>query len=334
MSKGGQGQSAITVDKERRIAAAMSVGMRIANARFGGRGYNFWHFDANAGSGWNDAVNVPGSPLVFWQISRDYLTGLYPTPFFCDFDKASIAKLKDRLADSEDSRNGSVLLPGDNEEAIEVFAECIRSNERNPEFAVGSIVVDPNGYFYRNAKTNAGAPVNALPDFCREFPRVDVILNLNCSAYLRQKGSGHNVIPPEEVFSLLGKQQWLISKPVGTSQFLLAIGRNIKTGDHKSLGLYDLNSEMGRSIVDAFKDDNRQGSLSHDLPELPRISGTSGFSGSKNGSNEKGEQPMPVRSARDRSPSPSRLPAVGNVRHSIEPATDLSSMPLFGAQQK
>ena len=53
-----QGQSIATVDKERRIAAAMSVSMRIANGAFGRKGYRYWHFDANAGSGWNhDAVS-------------------------------------------------------------------------------------------------------------------------------------------------------------------------------------------------------------------------------------------------------------------------------------
>src|SRR4051812_1061599 len=84
--RGGPGQSAATIDKERRIAACLSVGMKIAEAKFGQSGFAYWHLDANAGSGWNEEVNVPGSPLVFWQVANLYLNGLGPRAFFCDRD--------------------------------------------------------------------------------------------------------------------------------------------------------------------------------------------------------------------------------------------------------
>ena len=77
-----QGQSAITIDKERRIGAALSISMRIAEKKFGGGNFRYWHFDANAGSGWNETVNVPGSPIVFWRNAETILKGMRPRPFF------------------------------------------------------------------------------------------------------------------------------------------------------------------------------------------------------------------------------------------------------------
>lgn len=256
--KGGQGQSAVTLDKERRIAAAISIGMRIASSRFGGKGFKFWHFDANSGCGWNDAVDVPGSPLVFWQAAKECLSGLEPCPFFCDFDKTAMEGLHGRISQNEVSKTGSNLILGDNEEGIEIFSEYIRRSRENPAYAVGSIIVDPNGYFYRNAK-NVGAPVNALPALSREFPRIDIILNLNIRTFHLQRSQNHNVIPPRDVLRSLNKKQWLVGR-AGSSgcRFLLAIGRNIVTGDHKSLGLHDAESEIGQSILNAAESQRQE----------------------------------------------------------------------------
>lgn len=250
--KGGQGQSVATLDKERRIAACLSVTMKIADARFGARGFSYWHLDANSGSGWNETVNVPGSPLVFWQMARHRLLGLRPAPFFCDHDPAKMKTLHDRFSATADLP-GSYLVPGDNEEAIEVFAECIRQAER-PRYAVGSLLIDPNGYFYRN-KDGEGAPVNAVRWFCREFPRIDLILNLNMRTYEMQRAVGHDVLPPRDLLASLGKQQWLVGKAnAGQSRFLLAIGRNMSTDDHRAIGLYDSESQSGRNILDGNAD--------------------------------------------------------------------------------
>lgn len=241
-----QGQSIATIDKERRIAAAMSVSMRIANARFGGKGYRFWCFDANAGSGWNHEVGVPGSPAVFWHVAQICLTRMQPAPFFCDRDLVAMEQLRARLGHLPEAA-GSILLPGDNEDGLAAFAEAIRRSE-TPRFAVGAVIIDPNGYFYRNAK-GIGAPVKTLMWFVQEFPRIDIILNLCLRTFHLQRGVGHDVMPPVDVLASLNKQHWLVARAGGQSRHLLAIGRNMATGDHKALGLYDVDSEMGRKLL-------------------------------------------------------------------------------------
>jgi len=243
----GQGQSVSTIDKERRFAAAMSVSMRVANARFAGKGWRFWHFDANAGCGWNHAANVPGSPLVFWHIAHECLLGMQPAPYFCDHDPIAVEQLRSRLA-GDPAAAGSILLPGDNEDGLRLFASRIRHAE-NPKFAVGAVMIDPNGYFYRSAK-GIGAPVAGISAFAAEFPRIDLILNLNMRTFLLQRGAGHAVEPPRAVLDGLRKKHWLVARAGGQSRHLLAVGRNMPTGDHRAIGFHYADSQLGRKILD------------------------------------------------------------------------------------
>lgn len=254
-----QGQSAATIDKERRISSALSIGMRIASAKFGGRGYRFWHFDANAGSGWNHDVDVPGSPLAFHAMADLHLSGMRRAAFFCDINGESIRQLGERLNATPVYAAASTLLPGDNEIGLTEFARAIREREK-PEYAVGSVVVDPNGYWYRNAK-GEGAPVEALTRFVKVYRKIDVVLNLNARTYRMQAAHKHAVLPPREVFRSLEKQHWLVARTqMGGDEFLLAIGRNTPTGNHKALGLHALDSGEGQHIM-SLVEGHRQGRL-------------------------------------------------------------------------
>ena len=246
MVRGRQGQSVSTIDKERRIAAALTVSMRIANAKFGGKGYRFWHFDANCGSGYNHQVNVPGSPLVFWDVKRDSLTAMDPVAHFCDRDPIAIEQLRSRLAQHPETA-GSILLNRDNQDAISIFADNIRRSE-NPKYAIGAALFDPNGYYYRSA-SGSGVPIEALQWFPVEFPRIDIILNLNMRTFHMQRAQGHTVIPPADVLASLNRSHWLVSRAGGQNRHLLAVGRNMPVRDHKALGFYDHRSEEGRQIL-------------------------------------------------------------------------------------
>lgn len=321
-----QGQSLVTIDKERRIGAALSVSMKIANAKFGGKRFKFWHLDANAGSGWNDEVSVPGSPVVFWQAARQYLPDMIPAPFFCDHTQDTMKALQRQLDD--DARAQSFLIPGDNEEAIDVFAESIRRSGENPGYAVGTMLIDPNGYFYRSAD-GTGAPVKPLQWFCREFPRIDLILNLNMRTFHMQRAHGHAVLPPREVLNGLGKSNWLVCQARrGNARFLLAIGRNVSTGDHRSLGLHASTSEIGRAILDA---ETKQGTLFdvRDLSGLPR---PSGVPRGAVGGVAPDRRALRLRRASNGGPPPA-VSALGDVRRAIEPAADLPCLPLSGARE-
>jgi hypothetical protein len=238
-----QGQGAGTLDKERRIAAAVSISARIADKpRFAG--YPFWILDCNAGSGWNAKVNVPGSPLVLSEIAAGF-RHLRPVSCFCDRDAVAIAELRRRLAPYPQS----IILHDDNEVALQRFAATIRQREPNPHYALGVVLVDPNGYWYRSADGN-GVPVIGLSAFVWEFPRIDLVLNLNAYTYQLQRGKGDAVLAPGDVLASLNRKHWLVARTyVGQSRFILAVGRNWPVGDHKALGFYHAESPQGQAIL-------------------------------------------------------------------------------------
>lgn len=249
-----QGQSQATIDKERRIGAALAVTMKIVAAKFGSSRYNYFHLDCNAGSGWNEEVNVPGSPAVFWRLAAQYLPNMPLKAFFAEIDSTRAAALLRAVPTAH--QHCSFIFPHDNAEVIEVFAEFIRSSRERAQHVMGSILIDPNGYFYRG-----GVPVEGLRQFVREFPKIDLILNLNSRTYQLQRGKGHNVQSPREILQSLGKKFWLVGEArPGGHRFLLAVGRNFDPGEHRAVGLYDWNSEEGRYILNSAEG-RRQGSL-------------------------------------------------------------------------
>jgi hypothetical protein len=243
----GHGQSiAATIDKERCLGSALTIGMKIANTHFGDRGFTYWHFDANAGSGHNDLCDVPGSPIVFHRAADICLTGMARAAFFCDIDTAALKHLKSLL---DGWMSTSCLLPADNQESLDLFAECIRRSGERTEKVIGSVIVDPNGYWYRNAK-GEGPPTQALPRFAREFPRIDIILNLNVRTYQLQRAQGHQLMSPREVLARLHKKHWLVRRTThGGDRWLLAVGRNVETGDHRKIGFHKLESEAGSDVM-------------------------------------------------------------------------------------
>lgn len=252
-----QGQSLATIDKERCIGSALSLGMQVAASKLAG--FPFWHFDANSGCGWNNEVDVPGSPLVFWNLAEARMPNMRVRAFFSEIEKPSILQLQERLRFSERAAACSYLLPGDNAEGIEVFAQMVRDHDK-PHFAVGSLIVDPNGYFYRS-KQGIGAPVDQVIAFTAEFPRVDIILNLNTRQYRLQAAHKFPQLSVPEMFAVLNKKHWLVRLTHhGTNEFLLAVGRNMPTGEHKGLGMHAISSPEGQHIL--FRvEGSRQGAL-------------------------------------------------------------------------
>jgi hypothetical protein len=315
-----QGQSVSTIDKVRRIGSALSVNMLIASRpRFEGKGYSYWHFDANAGSGFNAAVGVPGSPVVFWDAADKCLRGLHPRPFFCDINDGYMATLQRTLGTRARS---SVLLPGDNEEALLLFGfHILRSGEKASK-AMGSVLCDPNAYWYRN-KDNEGVPIRALQWFLPKFESIDLVLNVNTRTYRMQAPHGHNVLPPRMLLASLHKKHWVVGHTShGGDTFLIAIGRNYPAGDHRALGLYNSTSEMGNHILDVAEG-RRQSKLEFAIPNVSRIPRSSSVSHGSRDSDAKGQRALRMRQSGDRSPS-SEIPAVGHVRCAQQPEADLS----------
>lgn len=246
-----QGQSIATIDKERCLGAAFTVNTKIIGAKFGDSGYTYWHLDTNAGSGWNADVKVDGSPVVAQLAADRHLRGMRREMFFCDINTDALDALKHRMNSEPEWDKCSHFISGDNENAVQLFSKRLRRSQERAAYMVGMVVIDPNGYWYRN-KDGCGAPINSILTFVREFPRIDIVININTRTYrlMHSHERWRSIPSPMEVLQSLNKAYWLVRRTQhGTDEFLLAVGRNKSTGDHRALGFHKLESDEGRHIM-------------------------------------------------------------------------------------
>ena len=247
-----QGQGATTEFKLRGIQAAITVTMRVATAPHLAR-FPYWHIDLNSGCGINRDAGCVGSPLAFLQAAYS----LKPNyrAFFCDIREEAITELKERVG-----TNGRCsVFCGNNRNVLPLIADQIRRAEHKPHFAMDAVLCDPNGYFYGDS-----VPADELAAFCREFPRIDVILNLNvrtrrlirgCIEKRRAGWENVRCLGLNELPVFLNRRFWLIRNLIskGGDQFVLMIGRNYRLGDHRALGFHHLESVAGQAVLAAVE---------------------------------------------------------------------------------
>ena len=244
-----QGQGGTTELKVRGIGAAITVTMRICTIPKLEQ-FPYWHIDLNAGSGYNHEAGCIGSPLAFLNAAEKVGKKNYRA-FFCDINRAAISELRSTLLGNPRCscihENNRVLLPE--------IARLIRARESNPHFAMGTVLCDPNGYFYGDA-----VPTEELYQFCREFPRIDVILNLNVTirrwirgniAARRRGWEDKRCLRVDELPDFLNRKHWLIRDLAskGGHQFTVMVGRNHKMDDHQAMHFHHLHARQGRNIV-------------------------------------------------------------------------------------
>jgi hypothetical protein len=243
-----QGQSAATPDKERKIGSALAISAIIANKKV--PRFTFPCFDTNSGGGWNDEADCPGSPLVFHTIADQRLQAMRPFLLACDRDESRIVALRKLLQATPHHLERTTLFAGDNEDAVREFERRIERAERNPHFAVGAVICDPNGYWYR-AADGLGAPINTLPGFLARHPRIDLIVNLNMRWLRMARAHPWGKDVEEPCALLLGlRPHWFISRPAsGSTDFIICVGRSMETRPHRALGFHDLISDEGKLII-------------------------------------------------------------------------------------
>lgn len=230
-----QGQSDSTEFKERGLEAAFSINLKIFKAKFGDR-FPYWHFDINCGCGINEKIGCIGSPLAFLRAVeasglRKYFAG------FCDIDEHQLQKLMARDLVRDNAQ--CFAFHGKNASLVEAIPDIIAKVE-NPKRAVGMVLSDPNGF---------EVPLDELSELSRQCPGIDMAIHWNTRIRRLYRGQGWEFVDIDEAIKLMGKRYWLIREPRGAHQWTVLIGRNIKTGDHKTLGYFHLDSEKGQDIM-------------------------------------------------------------------------------------
>jgi hypothetical protein len=121
------------------------------------------------------------------------------------------------------------------------------------------VVIDPNGYFGKNKDGTRCVPDGRLANFARTFPRMDLIFNLNITLYRRAAAHRKNGVPgwvdrfcphPKELPRIFSRSHGLIQiRPTCGHHFLTLVLRNVKTGDHKKMNLYDIHGRQGSEML-------------------------------------------------------------------------------------
>lgn len=238
-----QGQSDATEFKERGLEAAFAINLKIFKSkiisRFGDR-FPYWHFDLNSGCGINEQIGCIGSPLAFLRAAESVGCARYFAGF-CDINQDYLGALMEN--DMVRKNAQCFAFHGRNASLVEAIPDIIRKVER-PERAIGMVLSDPNGY---------EVPLDELADLSRRCPGIDIVIHWNTRIRRLYRGQGWEFVDIDEAIAMLNKQHWLIREPRGAHQWTVLIGRNIQTGDHKTLGYFHLGSDKGQDIMQRCK---------------------------------------------------------------------------------
>lgn len=266
MGKITQGQGKHTRSKEEGVYAALWISFCIYSKIEDLRQQPFFHIDMNSGCGWNHESNCAGSPLRFLELSR-ICDQRYVT-WFCDKHKPFIYQLRETctMRGHGGPPNEINYFPEDNRKLLPLVAESIKNGAFRregvlPADAVGTLLSDPNG------PRPACFPFTEIRNFAEEFPNIDIILNVNCSAFARclaVRRSGEQYMhtvqawPAKnltEIMDKIPRRYWTLRNPQqGDKQrYSILIGRNDYQGNWTKLGFYDRNSEIGTQIEHTMK---------------------------------------------------------------------------------
>ena len=238
-----QGQGKHTEHKIAGFEAVLK--QNIAVVRYGIKENKYFHFDCNAGSGFNAAVNCEGSPLAFRRAARQAGMG-NALSFCCEKNEGAAMELQRRT--SADADTYTIL--GRNQDFTLMIPDIIRQFGVDPAYAYGSILLDPNDH-----KADA-IPYRELREITEICPRLDVLFNfpqLATKRILASVAGGHmnsqsaiDCVDIEDMRDVINKKHLWIKQTPQMGNFALIVGRNTNniSKDLKT-GLVEWDSDQG-----------------------------------------------------------------------------------------
>lgn len=238
-----QGQSRHTVNKIASLEAFFT--QNVAVVRHAIKAQSYFHFDLNAGCGFNEIAGCIGSPLAFRAAAQK--AGM-PNAlcFCCELDFGAATQLQSR---TETDQHTFVTI-GRNQDFVEQIPEIIRQHGADPRTSYGSILIDPNDH-RRDA-----IPYDGLRLLADQCPKIDVLFHFPQLAMKRifagvAKGTCPEVAAEDcfdidQLPTVIGKRYLWIKQTPELGNFAIVVGRNTdNVNDDKRTGLVRWNSEMG-----------------------------------------------------------------------------------------
>jgi three-Cys-motif partner protein len=209
----------------------------------------YCYIETNAGSGWNETVQVDGSPLIALR-ELDERRQLRHHSWFIEKHAPSAEELQRRLDGLGALGQNSRVICGDHVIALPTLLENL------PPKAFGLVYADPN----KPSET----PVEAMRTFlsCPKASMVDVLINVNALALKRvvaaqRKGNPGNYEDLAGVMRRIPKRHWWIREPVDApgSKWTFLFGSNTDKIKIKGLGrvglpLFRVESRDGQRILE------------------------------------------------------------------------------------
>ena len=238
-----QGQGRHTANKIAAIEAFFTQNVSVVRRAIGLNHY--FHFDLNAGCGFNDVAGCIGSPLAFRRAAaKAGMPGALC--FCCELDFGAASQLQART----EKDSFTFVTIGRNQDFVEQIPEIIRQFGADPRSAFGSILIDPNDH-RRDA-----IPYEGLRLLATECPRIDVLFHFPQLAMKRvtfavAKGTlcesaAEDCFDIDELPKVIGKRHLWIKQTPDLGNFAIVVGRNTDNvnGD-KRTGLERWDSELG-----------------------------------------------------------------------------------------
>lgn len=205
----------------------------------------YFHFDLNAGCGFNEIAGCIGSPLAFREAA---VKAGMPNAlcFCCELDTDAAIELQRRT----ELDRYTFATQGRNQDFIEMIPEIIRQHGQDPSTAFGSILVDPNDH-RRDA-----IPYDGLRLLAQECPRIDVLFHFPQLAMKRvtfavAKGTlgewaAEDCFDVDDLPQVIGKRHLWIKQTPDLGNFAIVVGRNTdNVNDDRRTGLARWDSERG-----------------------------------------------------------------------------------------
>lgn len=238
-----QGQSDYTVAKQDDLRQILSLLVSVHKEH--GR---VTLIDLNAGSGFNDAVGCPGSPLIMLNeaVRLKASTDIHAV----EIRKGSARQLRERLAAAlagVDSQVTARVWHGNHSECSEEIVKLLGS--RRGKWVRGVVYADPNGV--------SDFPGQALERFAQEFPRLDLLINISAVTVKRIRVYGAkngcwnysslcDMIQPLQRF----RQRLFVREPIGIRQqwTMLLLTNWADCPEMKKRGWFDAQTAEGQAI--------------------------------------------------------------------------------------
>ncbi len=210
---------------------------------------HYYYFDMNAGSGYIDELSLDGSPIIAAKAAQSVLVPESVTPYmvFVEKEQEPYKQLRTRIHNSSFSFMPTIWHM-DNRECITTL------RKQNPIMtkSFGLAYFDPNG--------PTQLPVEELPIFANQWPKVDILINLPAASYNRVRTAPqcHSLPYIHQLIKAIGKDKVMVREPEGKYLWSMLGFTNGPALKWKKQKFHLLDSPYGQRILQKLTLTNRE----------------------------------------------------------------------------